>query len=129
MNGRDLKPWTFAPVVTAILIVAVLFVGGVGAFMVTAAPSLKVTLVSKLLVVLLAVVGTGGAVSTLMWSRHWRHVQWEGSFRDFVSGPPPPYEEALRAWRWGRRFQLCWKVTMASMAMIAVVELVAGNWR
>ena len=128
MTKESLKPWTFAPVVTAFFVLFVLFNGGMGVLTFVALPSLKVTLVTKVLIVVLILSGVGGTVSLFMWRRYWRQVQWESTFWAFVSGPPPQYEEALLAWRWGRRSRMCWILTMATIGAIVATEGLAGNW-
>jgi hypothetical protein len=128
MSDDPLKPWSVTPLVTAFLVLWVVFVSGISVFMLVASPSLKATAATKAIIVVLAASAIGGSISTLMWSRHWRRVQWQGGFWAFVSGPAPEYEEARRAWLWGRRFRLCWIVTMLSMAAIVLAEMLAGNW-
>ena len=129
MNSDPLKPWSLAPFVTGLLVLFVGFVGGIGVLMVVMAPSSNATTISKILIVVLAASVLGGAISTLMWSRYWRHVQWEVGFREFVSGPPPEYPEALLAWCWGRRFRFCWLFTVFTMGAIVLAEAVAGLLR
>jgi hypothetical protein len=129
VGGPSLKPWSFGPIWTVLLTAFVLFFTVITTFMIGAAPSLKVTLLSKLLIMVLAVAGVTAAVSTLMWSRYWRQVQWDVSFWAFVSGPPPEYDEALLAWRWGRRFRLSWIVIMLCVFGVPVVEEIAKRWK
>jgi hypothetical protein len=126
VSGTNLKPWNLGSVFPALFVI--LF-GTIAVFMIISAPSLKVTFISKVLVVLLAVAGVAAAVSTFMWSRYWRHVQWDDSFWAFVSGPIPEYEEAQLAWRWGRRFRLSWAVLMVTTFSIPLVEILAKRWR
>jgi len=128
MTNDPLKPWSLAPVVTGFLVLWVVFISGIGVCMLVATPSLKATAPTKAIIVALVASAIGGAISTLMWSRYWREVQWEVGFWAFVSGPAPKYEEALLAWRWARRLRLCWIVTMIAMGAIALAEVLAGNW-
>jgi hypothetical protein len=97
--------------------------------MIMTVPSMKATLVGKALMIVLAVAGIGSAVSTLMWSRYWRQVQWDTGLWAFISGPPPEYGEALLAWRWGRRFRICWIVLMVCVFGVPIVEEIAKRWR
>jgi hypothetical protein len=128
MTDNPLKPWSLAPLVTALLVLFALFTGGMGLLTLVAIPSLTATAATKALMVLLVASAMGGAVSTLMWNRYWRQVQWDVGFWAFVSGPAPEYEEALLAWRWGRRFRLCWIVTMIAIGAIVLAEVLAGHW-
>lgn len=128
MSDGPLKPWSLAPLLTACLVLFVLFTSGLGILTLLSSPSLKATAATKLLLVILVASGIGGAVSTLMWSRYWRQVQWDVGFWAFVSGPAPEYEDALLAWRWGRRFRLCWIITIIAMGTIVLAERLGGNW-
>jgi hypothetical protein len=128
MTNDPLKPWSLAPVVTVLLVMFVLFMSGIGVLTLVATPSIKATAATKALIVVGVASGIGGAISTIMWSHYWRQVQWEVGFWEFVSGPAPEYEEALLAWRWGRRFRLCWIVTIFTMGAIVLAEVVAGHW-
>ena len=128
MSEPNLKPWTLGPLATAVLGGIVLFFVAIAVLMISTAPSLQAALATKLLIVVLAGAGVGCAVSTLMWSRHWKHVQWNESFWAFVSGPPPEYEEAALAWRWGRRSRVFWLLMAGAMIGIIVIERVSGRW-
>jgi hypothetical protein len=127
--GHSLTPWSFRPLWSGLGILFVLFFVVIAVLMILHAPALEVTVVSKLLVIVLAIAGVGGAVSTFMWGRYWREVQWDGDFWAFVAGAAPEYEEAQGAWRWGRRFVVFWVVILFSVAAISLIEIVAGNWR
>lgn len=128
MTNHPLKPWSLAPVVTVFLVMFVLFISGIGVLTLVTTPSLKATAATKALIAVGVASAIGGAISTLMWSRYWRQVQGEVGFWAFVSGPAPEYKEALLAWRWGRRFRLCWIVTMIAMGAIVLAEVLAGHW-
>jgi hypothetical protein len=129
VTGPGLKPWSLAPLVTVLAAAMVALMAFVGTLMVVAAPSLDVTVVSKGFILLLAIAGIGCAVSTAMWTRYWREVQWDVGFWTFISGPPPEYDEARLAWQWGRRFAMCWIVLMLCVFGVPVVEQLAQKWR
>jgi hypothetical protein len=129
MSELNPKSWSVGPIWTVLLALFVVFFTAIATTMLVAAPSLQVTLVSKILIMILAVAGVMAAVSTMMWSRYWRQVQWDVSFWAFVSGPPPEYNEALLAWHWGRRFRLSWIVIMLCIFGVPVVEECAKRWK
>jgi hypothetical protein len=128
MENDPWKPWSGATVFRGCLFVPVFFIVGVGLFMLSMLPSLHATLATKALVVVLVAAVIGCAVATIMLSRVSRHVSLEGGLWKFLSGAPPEYPEALSAWRWGRRFRVCWMAAAAAMGAIALTEVLAGNW-
>lgn len=122
-----LKPWT-GFLATAFLAAFVLFTALIAVLMIVTAPSLKATVVTKGLVVVLAASGVGAAISTLMWSLRWRRIEPQVRLSQFVRGTIPTDPQALVAWRWRRRFRLCWVLTMLTMVGIVIAESLAGHW-
>ena len=118
----------FPSVVTALPLVFLLFIGGIAVLMVVVSPSLKATPVTKGLVVVLAGSVVGGAISTLMWSIRWQRIAPEVRASQLAAGASPTNPDSLLAWRWRRRFRVCWILTMLTMAAIVLSETLAGHW-
>jgi hypothetical protein len=106
-----------------------LFFAVIAGLMIVTLPIMQVTLVSKGLILVLAMSGLGCALGFFMWTRYWPDVAWDTSFLRFIREPPPPesYPQALQAWRWGRRYMACWIAMMLSMFLIPVVEHFAAK--
>ena len=128
MSAHNLKPWSLRPLGGAVLALFCMFFAGIAWLMIYALPSMRVTLLSKGLILVVALSGLGFALTLLMWRRYWSEVAWDTSFWTFVTGPAPPdaYPEAVQAWRWGRRCMHLWFLLMVSMVLIALVEALAN---
>ena len=129
MSAPDLKPWSLRPLGTGLIILFIVFFGAVAGLMVYTLPIMQVTMLSKGLIFLLAIAGVGCSLTLFMWTRYWASVAWETSFWRFITEPAPPdsHPEALLAWRWGRRYMVCWAVMLLSMILIPLVEHVANR--
>ena len=120
---RSLRPFADAAIIVFIICIAII----VG-FVLLSLPMLRATVATKAAIVVLSCTSLYGAISVLMWSRHWRNVQWDVSFWSFVSGPLPEDEDARRAWYWGRRFRASWALGAACIGFIALAETLAKTW-
>jgi hypothetical protein len=89
-------------------------------------PGLDATLPSKVLIVILAMSGFGGAVSFFMVTRYSSDVALDTSFWRFVraDAPPDSYPKGLHVWWWARAFIVCWAVIGVAMIGIVTSELV-----
>lgn len=105
-----------------------LFLIGLCALLAVSIPSLRMNTVGKVTAAMLATSGAAATISWLMFWRNWRHVKWEIGFRAFVTEPAPPYEEARRAWLWGRRLRVLAVVYLASLVATAAMPLLAVLW-
>lgn len=123
---NNLKPWSLAWLGTAWFLVWALFVGVVAVFTLLQVPRMSLPLGGKLAVASLSGSILGFMVCTWKWTRHWRHVQWDVGFFDFIGGPEPEYADARQAWRWGRRARAFWFAGAASLIVVALVLAAEG---
>jgi hypothetical protein len=116
------------PMQSAVHLVFVAFFAGIAVLLLATLPSLKATVVTKLLFAVLAVASVVAAVSNMMWARYRQHVNLEAGFWRFVMGRSPHSGDALLALRWGRRFCASWMVMMLCIGGVAFSEKVAQAW-
>jgi hypothetical protein len=113
-------------VLRGVIALLVAFFAVVAVVMVYLVPDLDATLPSKVLIVILAISGVGGAVSFFMVTRYSSDVTLDTSLWRFVwkEAPPDSYPEALHVWRWSRAFIVCWAAIGIAMMGIVTIECV-----
>ncbi len=125
---EDLKPWSLRPLANLVVGAYGVFFAIIAVFMVYGVMTSGLNVIGKLGVVGLTSSILGFFWTFVMWRRYWCNVGWDLSFWDFISGPKPhdDYEDAVQAWRWGRRNITCWLVGVIAMAVTVLAAVIGG---
>jgi hypothetical protein len=126
-NDDKWKPWRLTCLGDLVLVGFLAFTVGIAGLMVRSVRTLQATLLTKGVVLVLALAVVAFVVATMMWRRYWRRVAWEVGFWAFIFGPEPEYEDARLAWLWGRRCHYLWLLIMVCVFAVPAIETLAGK--
>ena len=113
--------------VDIVLLAACAFAVGIALLFLKALPGLGLSPISVPVFLIFIVAATAQPIALLMWVRKRRAVGRPG-FYSFVRKPEPTEEAERAAWAWGRRFLRAWQTCLASMAILAAIEVWSGHW-